>query len=395
MQTRNMMKAEHSLDDFPQGKEIDLKKVFPLTNITGGRLVISQHSIRFICRFTFQGTKVSKSLGTYPHADFEQHYPVIIEQLQGFHARMGQGLHPFQEEVDPKDITFAEFAESVYMPNARSRKKSWKDDETRLHLHIIPILGHLKLEDINVGIIRKVLDELNQKHLSPASVNRIRAMLSSLFNLAIDHELITLNPVTRVKKFRENNQKERYLNADETQRLMAILDQPQDYGIYNAIIVAIVRFLLLTGVRKREAMDMKWTDVDLRTGVWLLGENKSGKARRINLNQAALAILQRLPKSSQFVFANPESNKPYSDIRKTFDKIMHAAGVYNMRIHDLRHNFASLAVNSGQSLYVVQHLLGHASPQTTQRYAHLQAETLKQASEDIAAVIHSHSQLIA
>ena len=74
---------------------------------------------------------------------------------------------------------------------------------------------------------------------------------------------------------------------------------------------------------------------------------------------------------------------------------MHAAGVYNMRIHDLRHNFASLAVNSGQSLYVVQHLLGHASPQTTQRYAHLQAETLKQASEDIAAVIHSHSQLIA
>ena len=391
----NTIKVECSIHAFPQGKEIDLQKISPQIKVTGGRFFVTSYTVRTLCRFTFQGKKISQSLGTYPHAEFEQNLPLIVEKIHVFHTRMAQGLHPFEEVKNPKDITFAEFALSVYMPNARSRKKSWKDDETRLHLHIIPILGHLKLEDINVGIIRKVLDELNQKHLSPASVNRIRAMLSSLFNLAIDHELIEANPVTRVKKFRENNQKERYLNTHETQRLVAILDQPQDYGIHNAIIVAIVRFLLLTGVRKREAMDLKWSDVDLSTGVWLLGENKSGKARRINLNQAALDILQQLPKSSQFVFANPENNRPYNDIRKTFDKIMHAAGVYNMRIHDLRHNFASLAVNSGQSLYVVQHLLGHASPQTTQRYAHLQAETLKQASEDIAAAIRSQSQQVA
>lgn len=389
------MKIDFPLTSFPLGKETDLRKFSPLVDVMGGRFVPTQHSVRVLSRFTFQGTKISKSLGTYSHAEFEQNLPIVIETIRSFHVRMAQGLHPFEEVKNPKDITFAEFALSVYMPNARSRKKSWKDDETRLHIHVNPMIGQSKLVDITVGIIRKVLDDLNQKHLSPASVNRIRAMLSSLFNLAIDHELIEANPVTRVKKFRENNQKERYLNTNETQRLVAILDQPQDYGIHNAIIVAIVRFLLLTGVRKREAMDLKWSDVDLSTGVWLLGENKSGKARRINLNQAALDILQQLPKSSQFVFANPENNRPYNDIRKTFDKIMHAAGVYNMRIHDLRHNFASLAVNSGQSLYVVQHLLGHASPQTTQRYAHLQAETLKQASEDIAAVIRSQSQQVA
>ena len=389
------MKIDFPSTSFLSGKETDLRKISSQANVTGGRVVLTQHSVRVLSRLTFQGTKLSKSLGTYSHAEFEQNLPLIIEKIRAFHARMAQGLHPFEDVKNPKDITFAEFASSVYMPNARSRKKSWKDDETRLNIHVNPMIGQSKLVNITVGQIRTLLDDLSQKHLSPASVNRIRAMLSSLFNLAIDHELLEVNPVTRVKKFRENNQKERYLTANETQRLVAILDQPKDYGIHNTVIVAIIRFLLLTGVRKREAMDLKWSDVDLGTGAWLLGENKSGKARRINLNQDALDVLRQLPKSSQFVFANPENNRPYNDIRKTFDKIMHAAGVYNMRIHDLRHNFASLAVNSGQSLYVVQHLLGHASPQTTQRYAHLQAETLKQASEDIAAAIRSQSQQVA
>lgn len=389
------MKIDFPLDSFPCGKEIDLRKISPQVDVTGGRFLVTQHSVRVLSRLTFQGTKLSKSLGTYSHTEFEQNLPIVIETIRSFHVRMAQGLHPFEEVKNPKDITFAEFALSVYMPNARSRKKSWKDDETRLHIHVNPMIGQSKLVDITVGIIRKVLDDLSQKHLSPASVNRIRAMLSSLFNLAIDHELIEVNPVTRVKKFRENNQKERYLNANETNSLLTILDQPAAYGIHNAVIVAIVHFLLLTGVRKREAMDMRWSDVDLSTGVWLLGENKSGKARRISLNQDALQILLQLPKQSLFIFANPETGKPYNDIRKTFDKIMHAAGVHNMRIHDLRHNFASLAVNSGQSLYVVQHLLGHASPQTTQRYAHLQSDTLKQASEDIAAALRSQSQNVA
>lgn len=389
------MNIARRLNSFQHGKEYDLKKLNPIIDVTGGRFVPAEHTVRFLCRFTFQGTKISKSLGTCAHSEFEQHLPVVIETIRAFHVRMKQAIHPFEEIQDLKDITFAEFARSTYMPNAISRKKSYKDDESRLRIHLIPAIGSLKLRDINVAVLQPLLNDLTKKGLSPASVNRIRALLSSLFNLAIDHELMTTNPIARIKKLRENNQKERFLNANETKSLLTILDQPAAYGIHNAVIVAIVHFLLLTGVRKREAMDMRWSDVDLSTGVWLLGENKSGKARRISLNQDALQILLQLPKQSLFIFANPETGKPYNDIRKTFDKIMHAAGVHNMRIHDLRHNFASLAVNSGQSLYVVQHLLGHASPQTTQRYAHLQSDTLKQASEDIAAALRSQSQHVA
>lgn len=232
-----------------------------------------------------------------------------------------------------------------------------------------------------------VLHSAKAKGLKGATVNRIRALLSVIFNLAIDHELIASNPMKRVKKLQENNQIERYLSDEELQHLMLVLKHPEHYAISNKTIVAIIKFLLLTGVRKREAMDMQWSDVDFTKSTWLLKFNKSGKARHIALNTDAMAILNALPKISTYIFANPETGKPYNDIRKTFDKVMQCAGISNMRIHDLRHNFASLAVNSGESLFVVQKLLGHASPQTTQRYAHLQHSTLQNASEKIAAVI--------
>ncbi|WP_323127560.1 tyrosine-type recombinase/integrase [Acinetobacter rathckeae] len=194
-----------------------------------------------------------------------------------------------------------------------------------------------------------------------------------------------------MKKFKENNQIERYLTEGELKRLVDVLTQPSQFDIQNLRIVSIVKFLLLTGVRKREAMDIQWSDVNLATGEWLLKQNKSGKARRISLSKDALGILQRLPKIGTYIFANPLTQKPYADIRKTFEKIMKAADIDQIRIHDLRHNFASLAVNSGESLYVVQRLLGHASPQTTQRYAHLQQSTLRDASEKIAHVISSQA----
>jgi len=90
-----------------------------------------------------------------------------------------------------------------------------------------------------------------------------------------------------------------------------------------------------------------------------------------------------------YVFANPKTGLPFNDIRKTFQKILEAAQIENFRIHDLRHNFASMAVNNGCDIYVVQHLLGHASPTTTQRYAHLRQDTLRNASEMLAERINS------
>mgnify|MGYP001570150175 FL=1 len=376
------------------GKEIDVARFYPNLDVTGLRLVGTAKTVRFLCRLTFQGKKLSRTLGSFSHDRFETEIPKLAAEVKVFNQRILNGLHPFEDKEEKvKSITFGNFTQEVYLPNAEMRKKSYKDDESRVRIHLIPTFGNSSFKDITVGQLNQLLANIRSTGLSDATVNRIRALLSAIFNLAIDHEIIESNPVARVKKFKENNQKERYLENSELPRLMKVLNSPEQFRISNLVIVAAVKFLLLTGVRKREALDLKWSDLDTHTGKWLLGENKSGKARYINLNEDALTIVKQLSRKYDYVFANPETGKPFNDIRKTFDKIMQASDIKEMRIHDLRHNFASLAVNSGQSLYVVQHLLGHASPQTTQRYAHLQSSTLKQASEAVASVIRDQSAL--
>lgn len=352
--------------------------------VSGLRVICRPNTIAYLLRHTYLSKKISKALGKEPEMSFEQAKAIGLKCNQAKAA----GLHPYSIfEADKQPMNFREFVIDIYLPAVKPHKKSYKDDESRLRNHLIPVLGQYPLTEITTPMLSKLLAGLSTTGLSNATLNRIRALLSSIFNMVIDHDLLEVNPVSRVKKYKENNQIERYLSDEELQRLMLVLKYHEHYAISNKTIVAIIKFLLLTGVRKREAMDMQWSDVDFTKSTWLLKFNKSGKARHIALNTDAMAILNALPKISTYIFANPETGKPYNDIRKTFDKVMQCAGISNMRIHDLRHNFASLAVNSGESLFVVQKLLGHASPQTTQRYAHLQHSTLQNASEKIAAVI--------
>lgn len=376
------------------GKEQDVRTIFPEIQVKGLRLVVTAKAVRGLVRLTYQGKKVSQGLGSCAHDELEKFLPDWVRRVEQYNLRLSQGLDPFAEdEKSKKEMTFGDFAKEVYLPNARATKRSYRDDESRLEKHILPYIGGKRFTELNVAMMTALLHEAKAIGLKPATVNRIRALLSVIVNLAIDHELLESNLMKRVKKLQENNQIERYLSEGEIQRLWPILDAPEDYGVANKTIAAIVKFLLLTGVRKREALDMQWSDIDLGKASWHLKYNKSGKARYVMLNEDAIAILRAMPKKSVFVFANPETQKPYNDIRKTFDKIMQLAGITNMRIHDLRHSFASLAVNSGESLFMVQKLLGHASPQTTQRYAHLQSSTLHQASANVANMIRQHSAI--
>ena len=375
-------KSVTSLDGYAYDPDKPIER--SVDGIPGLRVICRPNTKAYLLRHTYLSKKISKALGKEPEMSFEQAKAIGLKCNQAKAA----GLHPYSIfEADKQPMNFREFVIDIYLPAVKPHKKSYKDDESRLRNHLIPVLGQYPLTEITTPMLSKLLAGLSTTGLSNATLNRIRAMLSSIFNMVIDHDLLEVNPVSRVKKYKENNQIERYLSDEELQRLMLVLKYHEHYAISNKTIVAIIKFLLLTGVRKREAMDMQWSDVDFTKSTWLLKFNKSGKARHIALNTDAMAILNALPKISTYIFANPETGKPYNDIRKTFDKVMQCAGISNMRIHDLRHNFASLAVNSGESLFVVQKLLGHASPQTTQRYAHLQQSTLQNASEKIAAVI--------
>ncbi|TCM68452.1 site-specific recombinase XerD [Acinetobacter calcoaceticus] len=349
------------------------------------KVVVSKVSKTFMFRGVYQGKKISKVLGKYPDLTLDQAINIVLTFL----AKMKQGINPIAELEHFENVaTLSDFFYKTYLPLAKLNKKSWKDDISRFKNHIEPILGAIQLNKITAAMLSDLMLTVKGENRSNATVNRSRALLSSIFNLAFERELIDISPMSRVKKFVEQNHIERYLSEDELKRLMKVLANHAYYGIDNQIIVSIVEMLLLTGARKGEVLNLKWSDLDEVNHLWKLNENKSGKPRIIQLNSQAQQTIRKMSRKYPYVFANPATALPYNDIRKTFQNILQAAQIENFRIHDLRHNFASMAVNNGCDIYVVQHLLGHASPTTTQRYAHLRQDTLRNASEMLAERIN-------
>ncbi|MFN4316634.1 tyrosine-type recombinase/integrase [Acinetobacter parvus] len=358
--------------------------------VKGLKLVVTRQGKKtWLFRYVINGTKRAMKLGNYPElrlADVR-----LIAQAKNDLLTIGKDPQ-HERDVQKAMPTVSEFFTKTYYPHAQKRKRSHSDDLSRFNNHLRDVIGHLPLNQVEATHVMQILDHAKDSDLSHATINRIRALLSVMYSYAMDLGLVEKNPVSRVKKYKEVNKIERFLSEQELPRLMQVLNAPAEYGIDNLVVVAIVKVLLLTGMRKREVMDMKWADVDLSSGHWKLENNKSGKPRLIRLASESLAEIRKmLPRQSEYVFANPQTGQAFNDIRKCYDKIMKAAGIPNMRIHDLRHNFASMAVNKGLSLYVVQHLLGHASPQTTQRYAHLNGEVMLDAYQKVAEIVNQAS----
>ena len=366
----------------PVGKD---KYEITVKEVKGLRITINKSGkIAYLYRYTFNRIKCAIKIGNHP----EMTAITIAEQCCRYNQLIQIGVDPRIEIGKIKTMpTLKAYFTDIYLPYAEANKKSWTDDLCRFKLHLAPNLGGLLLDKISSAIINQTLQMSKDKGLSNASINRIRALISSILTKAYTNELIEHNPMIRVPKYKEKNHVDRYLSETESQHLNNVLDHPQQYEISNTVIIAILKLLMVTGMRKSEVLNLRWNDVDFTHATLKLNENKSGKARIIQLNRTALAIIQNMSRQFNYVFANPETNQPYKDIRKTFTAVLAKANIQNFRIHDLRHNFASAAVNSGQDIYVVQHLLGHASPLTTQRYAHLRQDTLRAASEVISQVI--------
>src|SRR5690606_29425433 len=163
-------------------------------------------------------------------------------------------------------------------------------------------------------------------------------------------------------------------------QLLAAVRQSQ-----NELLASIVAFLLFTGARKREALNARWKDVDFRQKLWRIPKTKSGKVRHIPLSGGALKLLKALKENADnkvdHIFANPRTGQPFVSVYYSWHMARRKAGLPELRIHDLRHSFASFLVNAGRSLYEVQELLGHADIRTTSRYAHLSRERLREAVE--------------
>jgi integrase len=294
------------------------------------------------------------------------------------------GQDPAEEKrVKKKTPTLNHFIQFNYIPYITQNKRSFKADLSMLRCHILPRFSKIHMDKITTQAVIDFHHALVSKGLAMGTANRGLVLLKYMYNLAIKWQIpgVTVNPAAGVKLFEANNARDRYLTAEETQRLLAAVEKSK-----NTQLKYIVPLLLLLGCRKRELLDSRWDGFDLGRRTWKISMSKSGKSRHVPLSKAALKILNQLPRweGCPFVVPNPETLKPYSQIYKAWNNVRIAAGLPDVRMHDLRHSMASNMVNSGRSIYEVAKVLGHSQLKTTQRYAHLSQETLLEAVDAAA-----------
>jgi integrase len=195
------------------------------------------------------------------------------------------------------------------------------------------------------------------------------------------------NPVRHVKRYPERK-RERFLTREELQRLGAVLADAQATGAETPFVLAAVGLLILTGARLTEILTLKWDYVDLQGQVLRLPDSKTG-AKLIYLNAAAINLLRTMPRmaGNPYVIAGKKRRARLINLQKPWRRLRAKAGLGDVRIHDLRHSFASVAAGAGMSLPMIGKLLGHSQPQTTARYAHLAADPIRAASDLIGAEI--------
>ena len=275
-------------------------------------------------------------------------------------------------------ITTDDFFYLSYLPYVKTYKRSWDTDVSVYRTHVAPQIGNLELAAVSYDDVAQLMRVAATK-IKPSTQYRLYVLVRYVFNLAKRWEIagVELNPTDRYTVKQVKQHRERYIDRVETQRLMSALERSQ-----NPQLKYIVPMLLLTGARKREALDARWQDIDVERRFWRIPFTKSGRERHVPLSDAVLTLLQRVPRydGCDWVFPNPKTLKPYRAIYHSWHTARCAAGLSDVRMHDLRHSFASFLVNAGCSIYDVQKLLGHSSVNMTQRYSHLSQKRLLSAA---------------
>ena len=302
-------------------------------------------------------------------------------------AGITMGNDPVAQKTAAKVTpTFETFAKESYLPFVKNYKLSWGHDESLIRNHLIPKLGKKYLDEITKLDIIAIHHGRKASGAAAGSANQLLILMRYMFNLAIKWEIpgITKNPSAGVALLEENNKRERFLTVAEAQSLYAAIEVSE-----NTQLKYIVPMLIMTGARKMEVLHSKWEDFDLSRCMWRIPTCKSGKPRHVPLSEGVLKLLTMIPLFADcpYVFPNPKTKMPYVSIYISWNTARKQAGLSDVRMHDLRHSFASFLVNSGRSLYEVQKLLGHTQVKTTQRYAHLKAETLFEAVNTVSNAI--------
>ena len=283
-------------------------------------------------------------------------------------------------EDSEQRITFSEFYNDHYLPYIKMHIKSYETNISVFKNHILPAFGLKNMVEIKKSeIITLHSNMVQKKKLAPATANKVLIFISHAFNVAMQLEIkgIEVNPASKIKPYLLNNAREKYLTKEEAARLIEVINQTQQ----NIHLKYIIPMLILTGARRGEVLKAKHEDFNLNQLCWTIPTSKSGKKRVLPITPQLLELYKSIPKDdTPYLFASAKSKKPYVTIYVSWNSARTRAGLKDLRMHDLRHSFASALVNNGRSLYEVQTLLGHSTSKMTQRYAHLSNENLMKAA---------------
>ena len=302
-------------------------------------------------------------------------------------AAVSDGENPAEDiKLHRKAPTVAALCERFMSEHVAHRCKptTQREYQRSVDLFIVPAIGRHKVSDVTRPGISQLHHSL--RHI-PYQANRTLGVLSKLFNLA---EVWGLrpdgsNPCRHVKKYPEKN-RERYLTPDELARLGAVLDEANRDGSESPYMIAAIRLLILTGCRLSEIQTLKWSHVNGNR--LLLPDSKTG-AKTIYLGPPAIAALKAIERQpeNEYVIAGKVPGQYLTDLQRPWRRIRNRAGLGDLRIHDLRHTFASGAVGLGESLPMIGKLLGHTQVQTTARYAHLADNPVQAAADRVSGEI--------
>jgi integrase len=320
------------------------------------------------------------TLGTHGPLTADEARKLAKQKLAEIH----QGADPSAARKRSRSAPTVEELAARYMEeHARPKKKrrSVESDERLLRLHILPAMGRLKVQDVTRADANALHHSMRE---SKTQANRALALLSKMLNLAEKWDLRPdgSNPCRHVERYKENP-KERFLSRAEMVRLGEVLREVAEEGKEHPSAILAIRLLALTGMRKAEVLSLRWSDIDTAQSVARLRDSKTGK-KAVPLPAPALELLVRArtaAEGSPFVCPGKAPDKPFNGLQRPWSRIRARAGIEDVRLHDLRHSHASRGVGLGLGLPIIGKLLGHTQAATTQRYAHVDEDPLREAAE--------------
>jgi integrase len=340
----------------------------------GGRAFVLNYRTR-------QGRERRFTIGSFP----EWKTAAARQEAEELKKRIDRGEDPLAEIQAGRDAPTVADLCARYLEEHAPKKRTHDDDVRVINNFVLPAMKHLKVAEVTFsdidGLHRKIT-----KRGTAIRANRVMSVLSKMFSLAIRWGWRADNPASGIEKNPEHK-RERYLSSAELDALTKVLAEHEDQQAAN-----IIRLLLLTGARRGELLTATWDQFDLTEGVWTKPSSltKQKKTHRVPLSAPARQLLAELHVGADalaYVFPGRHGHGHREGVRKAWDAICQRAGITGVRVHDLRHTYASLLASSGLSLPVIGALLGHTQTQTTQRYAHLLDDPLRQATERVGAII--------